>query len=197
MSQFCYNRGCQKSFTLTNDPSHDDTACQHHPGLPYFHDAYKIWSCCQKKSHDFSTFLSIPGCTHGRHQPNKPEEPVVMRPVEQEQPASPKSVVQQEIPKPQTPTVARPSADAPLTKMKLTVATSLQTALDKLTNVPKADTTHNEQINNDIKPGTTCKHASCGVVYTTPDQEQATQCQFHPGVPIFHEGKKYFILEKL
>jgi hypothetical protein len=192
MSQFCYNRGCQKKFTLTNDPSKDDSACQHHPGLPYFHDAYKIWSCCQKKSHDFSTFLSIPGCTQGSHQPNKPEEPIAPSPAEQEQTSSPKPVVRQEIPKPQTPAVERPPVDAPLTKMKLTVATSLQTALEKISNASKTDTALNEQTNNDIKQGTLCKHAACGALYTTPDQEQATQCKFHPGVPIFHEGKMVY-----
>lgn len=194
MAQFCYNRGCQKNFTPTNDPSKDDIACQHHPGLPYFHDAYKIWSCCQKKSHDFSTFLSIPGCAQGRHQPNKPEEPVASSPTEQERPASPKPVTRQDIPKPQIPSIERPPIDAPLTKMKLIVAPSLQTALDKLCNTPKVDATQNVQANDEIKPGTPCKHAACTTQYTTSEQEQATSCQFHPGVPIFHEGKKEKIL---
>jgi hypothetical protein len=189
MSQFCYNRGCQTKFTLTNDPSKDNTACQYHPGLPYFHDAYKIWSCCQKKSHDFSAFLSIPGCTQGPHQPNKPEEPVVPRPTEQEQSAPPKPIIRQEIPKPQIPSIERPPMDAPLTQMKLIVATSLQTALEKLSNTPKGDATQTAQANDEIKPGTLCKHAACGAQYTTNEQEEATPCKFHPGVPIFHEGK--------
>jgi hypothetical protein len=192
MSQFCYNRGCQKTFIPTNDPSKDDTACQYHPGLPYFHDAYKIWSCCQKKSHDFTTFLSIPGCQRGPHQPNKPEEPVVSHPTEQEETTTPKPIVRQEMPKPQITTIERPPIDAPLTKMKLTVATSLQTALEKLSTAQQTDTTKKEDINNEIKPGTSCKHAACGAQYTTVEQEQATICKFHPGVPIFHEGK-YFL----
>jgi hypothetical protein len=44
--------------------------------MPYFHDAYKIWSCCQKKSTDFTTWLSLPGCTKGRHNPDKPKEEI-------------------------------------------------------------------------------------------------------------------------
>ena len=189
MTQFCYNRGCQKSFTLTNDPSKDDTACQYHSGLPYFHDAYKIWSCCQKKSHDFSTFLSIPGCQRGPHQPNKPEEPVVAaRPVEQEQ-TTPKPVARPEMPKPQTPSIERPSIDTPLTKMKLTVAASLKTALEKLTDTSTTDLGQIEAPTNEIKPGTICRHTACGVQYTTPEQVQAAPCRFHPGVAIFHEGK--------
>lgn len=191
MTQFCYNRGCQKNFTLTNDPTKDDTACQYHPGLPYFHDAYKIWSCCQKKSHDFNTFLSLPGCKQGPHQPNKPEEPIPPRPTSEQQeqtPTVPKPVIRQDIPKPQISTVERPSVDAPLTKMKITVATSLQSALEKLSNNTKCDTEQNENKTDEIKPGTICKHASCGAQYTTIEQEQATTCRFHPGVPIFHEG---------
>ncbi|CAF0792129.1 unnamed protein product [Adineta ricciae] len=192
MTQFCYNRGCQKNFTSVNDPSVDDTACQYHPGLPYFHDAYKIWSCCQKKSHDFNTFLSLPGCTRGPHQPNKPKEPVAPQSNEQPQVTTSKPVPRQEMPKPQTPDVQRPPIDAPLIPMKLTVGASLRTALDKLSNTAKTNTNEIEQINDEIKPGTPCKHAACGARYTTVEEEQATPCRFHPGVPIFHEGMKFW-----
>ncbi|CAF3763514.1 unnamed protein product [Rotaria socialis] len=192
MSHFCYNRGCQKRYTPTNDAAKDDNACQYHPGLPYFHDAYKIWSCCQKKSHDFSAFLSMPGCTRGSHQPNKPEEPIAPQPAEQEQVAVPKLVIRQEIPKPIVPTVDRPPMDAPLTQMKLAVAASLKAALEKQVNTPTADGNQKEQNTNVIKPGTACKHATCAALYTTADQEQITSCRFHPGVPIFHEGMKYW-----
>jgi hypothetical protein len=189
MSQFCYNRGCQKSFTLTNDPSIDDTACQYHSGLPYFHDAYKIWSCCQKKSHDFSTFLSIPGCQHGPHQPIKPEEPAPVQPTKQEEVTVPKPAVRQDIPKPQVPSLVRPPIDAPLTKMKFTVASNLKAALEKLSTNTNTNADSQVASNNDIKPGTPCRHATCGFQYTTPEEAQATICKFHPGVPIFHEGK--------
>jgi hypothetical protein len=189
MSHFCYNRGCQKNYIPTGDASKDDAACQHHPGLPYFHDAYKIWSCCQKKSHDFSAFLSMPGCTHGPHQPNKPEEPIASDRTEQEEASSPKPIARQEIPKAQIPSIERPPRNAPLVTMKLTVANSLQTAIDKLVNVPKTDISENGEYNNEIKPDTPCKHATCGARYTTVDREQSTRCRFHPGVPIFHEGK--------
>lgn len=58
MSLTCYNRGCNSKY---NEEDNNDQACTHHPGLPYFHDAYKIWSCCQKKSIDFTQFLDIKG----------------------------------------------------------------------------------------------------------------------------------------
>ncbi|KAJ0098362.1 hypothetical protein Patl1_19977 [Pistacia atlantica] len=28
---------------------------------PIFHDGMKEWSCCKRRSHDFSLFLEIPG----------------------------------------------------------------------------------------------------------------------------------------
>lgn len=46
-------------------------SCLYHPGAPYFHDAYKIWSCCNQKSTDFSTWLSLKGCTRGQHSNHK------------------------------------------------------------------------------------------------------------------------------
>jgi len=49
--------------------------CQHHPGVPVFHDALKGWSCCSRRSTDFTEFLNIPGCANGRHSSEKPPEP--------------------------------------------------------------------------------------------------------------------------
>lgn len=44
-----------------------EDACIHHPGVPIFHDAYKGWSCCNKKSVDFTEFLNIKGCSRSKH----------------------------------------------------------------------------------------------------------------------------------
>jgi cysteine and histidine-rich domain-containing protein len=188
MSHFCYNRGCQKSYTPTDDPVKDDAACQYHPGLPYFHDAYKIWSCCQKKSHDFNTFLSLPGCQQGPHQPNKPVEPIITRTAEESPAVPPKPPINQIIVQPPKSSVERPPADAALVTMKLIVAPSLHMAIDKLVNSSSMNDSQMELTTDKIKPGTPCKHATCTVQYTTLDQEQSTRCRYHPGVPIFHEG---------
>ena len=48
-----------------------DTAlgsCTHHPGVPIFHEGMKFWSCCQRKTSDFTAFLEQVGCTEGRHK---------------------------------------------------------------------------------------------------------------------------------
>lgn len=50
-------------------------ACRHHPGAPFFHDAYKGWSCCNKKCTDFTEFLNMKGCTLAKHSNIKPPEP--------------------------------------------------------------------------------------------------------------------------
>ncbi|KAJ8793400.1 hypothetical protein J1605_003679 [Eschrichtius robustus] len=66
-------------------------SCCHHPGVPIFHDAlkkcsqesklswiscYQGWSCCRKRTVDFSEFLNIKGCTVGPHCAEKlPETP--------------------------------------------------------------------------------------------------------------------------
>ena len=70
----CYNRGCGKTFNPRDNPP-DSQDCIHHPGAPFFHETYKGWTCCNKKSSDFTEFLNTPGCARGRHSREKPIEP--------------------------------------------------------------------------------------------------------------------------
>ena len=72
--QLCYNRGCGKTFNPRDNPP-DSTDCLHHSGAPFFHEAYKGWTCCNKKTTDFTEFLSTPGCSRGPHSREKPVEP--------------------------------------------------------------------------------------------------------------------------
>uniref|UniRef100_A0A2K5F4T1 CHORD domain-containing protein n=1 Tax=Aotus nancymaae TaxID=37293 RepID=A0A2K5F4T1_AOTNA len=70
MALLYYNQGCSQHF----DPEiNSDHACTYHPGVPVFHDG---WSCCKRRTTDFSYFLSIVACTKGRHNSEKPPEPV-------------------------------------------------------------------------------------------------------------------------
>lgn len=39
--------------------------------------------------------------------------------------------------------------------------------------------------------GTVCKNGGCGQTYESPASD-ATECVYHPGVPIFHEGLKFW-----
>ena len=58
MSEKCTNLGCGRQFS----PEDLDDECEYHSGQPFFHDAYKGWTCCQQKSTDFTTFLNFKPC---------------------------------------------------------------------------------------------------------------------------------------
>ncbi|KIH51612.1 chord, partial [Ancylostoma duodenale] len=86
----CYNKGCGQKF----DPQTNDTdSCLYHPGPPYFHDAYKIWNCCNKKSTDFGTWLNFPGCTRGKHNGEKPADIVKVAAVKEIRPEKEEEVI--------------------------------------------------------------------------------------------------------
>ncbi|XP_043267807.1 cysteine and histidine-rich domain-containing protein isoform X2 [Venturia canescens] len=65
MGQNCYNKACKATYRGTDSLTE---VCTYHPGVPIFHEGLKSWSCCQKRSTDFSVFLAQPGCTEGIHQ---------------------------------------------------------------------------------------------------------------------------------
>lgn len=61
----CKRGGCNGSY---DGPSSNNATCVHHPGIPVFHEGMKYWSCCQKKTSDFSAFLAQAGCESGKHK---------------------------------------------------------------------------------------------------------------------------------
>lgn len=64
IGQSCKNNSCKATY---EGPSSDEKECSYHPGVPIFHEGMKYWSCCQKKTTDFSIFLEQPGCLQGKH----------------------------------------------------------------------------------------------------------------------------------
>ena len=52
----CFRSGCKETY-----PS--KSPCFYHPGNSIFHDALKFWSCCERKTTDFQSFLNQEGCT--------------------------------------------------------------------------------------------------------------------------------------
>lgn len=104
-------------------------ACRFHPGTPYFHDAYKGWSCCNRKSVDFTEFLNIKGCQLSKHSNVKPIEPEKPQPkdviIEEEPP--------KKIPEPVKPSaLKRPSFDSDLSTLQPTIAPALKQSIDNL-----------------------------------------------------------------
>ncbi|XP_067288893.1 cysteine and histidine-rich domain-containing protein 1 [Pseudorasbora parva] len=178
MSVLCYNKGCGQRF----DPDkNSDDVCTYHPGVPVFHDALKGWSCCKRRTTDFSDFLSIAGCTKGPHNQEKPTEPV------KPEVKCDECIIQ--APKPLE-SIQRPSPDEPFSVLQQKVSPSLKQALEKL----KLTEENAEEIKEDsdeIKIGTSCKNGGCSKTFSGQDSDGET-CLYHAGVPIFHEGMKYW-----
>ncbi|XP_067011194.1 cysteine and histidine-rich domain-containing protein morgana [Anabrus simplex] len=179
----CYNRGCGQTY----DPeSNGKDSCTFHPGAPFFHDAYKGWSCCKKKCTDFTEFLNIKGCTksfHSNEKPPEPEKPVVDKSKADE-------VIEYKAPEPTPKALTRPSFDTPLTELKPEIAPGLSQQAESL---QKADDciAQDSSVSTAIPVGTSCKNNGCKEVYESEDSLHGT-CTHHPGFPVFHEGLKFW-----
>lgn len=180
--KLCYNRGCGKNY---NPRENTDDSCTYHPGAPYFHDAYKGWSCCQNKSTDFTTFLNTPGCTRGKHSNVKPVEPEkITGNLSKEEAASQEQV---EVRAPIQESLPRPPLTTACVRLQPTVAPSLVEQVKSLA------TSHTNGVITDqqISIGEACKNSGCKNTYRGPEEEYSS-CKHHPGIPVFHEGMKYW-----
>ncbi|KAM4565284.1 cysteine and histidine-rich domain-containing protein 1 [Fundulus diaphanus] len=189
MALLCYNKGCGEKF----DPDKNkDDSCRFHPGVPIFHDALKGWSCCKKRTTDFSEFLSIKGCTRGRHSNVKPQEPLrpqVSSDKGEIQQANDQEIIYQGPKSAEALQKERPSSDQPMTKIAHKVSASLIQALEKLGLSKSAESEKKES--EKVIQGTRCKNTGCKTVYEGPDTDMEV-CTHHPGAPVFHEGYKYW-----
>ena len=139
----CYNKGCGKQFNVSENSDGMSVfvlkikskylneiffieSCTYHPGTPVFHDALKGWSCCNKKSTDFSTFLSYPGCTKGQHSNVKPKEPEKVK--EESTKDKVEEIVTRQPLRQQDP-IERPSDDEELIDLQVSVSPSLVNTL--------------------------------------------------------------------
>jgi len=175
----CYNRCCGQQF----DPSaNNEDSCLHHPGIPVFHDAYKKWPCCDKKTTDFTEFLNMKGCTKSYHSNVKPPEPP--------KPSNEKIHEEvQPIPKPVQKTMVRPDIHEPMERLQSKIGASLKPLLEKMM---KEITLETDVVNDGVvQLNTPCQNKGCRKVYKG-DHSNLETCLYHSGVPIFHEGMKYW-----
>lgn len=189
MALLCYNKGCGQKF----DPKKNkDDSCVFHPGVPIFHDALKGWSCCRKRTTDFSEFLSIKGCSRGRHSNEKPQEPLqaeVTTDKGQMKHTNGQEIIYQGPKSAEKLQRERPSSDEPRVKLPHKVSASLAQVLEKLDISMKAEQeTKDSRI---VVPGTRCKNTGCKTAYENADTDKDV-CTYHPGGPVFHEGYKYW-----
>ncbi|XP_014237634.1 cysteine and histidine-rich domain-containing protein [Trichogramma pretiosum] len=177
---FCYNRGCGEKF----DPSeNNDESCRHHPGHPVFHDAYKSWSCCKKKCTDFTEFLNIVGCTRSKHSNVKPAAPVKPK---QDDDELNKIIAEARLPSKKDEVVARPSIKSLMIDLKPKVSPKLLEQLEGLTTSKRS-----HENSTTVVVGQNCTNNCCKGTYLGPSSNEEV-CVYHPGVPIFHEGLKYW-----
>ncbi|NXK85915.1 CHRD1 protein, partial [Formicarius rufipectus] len=167
-------------------------SCLYHPGVPIFHDALKGWSCCKKRTTDFSEFLSIKGCTKGFHSNEKPPEPSSQGETSDEPKAKPvKELIFQGPKSAEKMLRERPSSDEPRELLPIKVSRSLEQALEKLNLSSEDKTLESREVTAQVRAGTRCKNAACKAIYQGPESNTEV-CMFHPGVPVFHEGMKYW-----
>ncbi|XP_069049721.1 cysteine and histidine-rich domain-containing protein 1 [Lepisosteus oculatus] len=190
MAVLCYNKGCGERF---NPEDNSDDVCLHHPGVPIFHDALKGWSCCRKRTTDFSEFLSIKGCARGRHSNVKPQEPlrpeVTSNKADDLRPHAGHEIIFTGPKSAEALKKERPSSEEPKIRLPVKVSQSLTQALEKLM-ISETEKTI-QQDGAGVAQGTRCKNAGCKTIYDGPKTD-AEPCNHHPGVPVFHEGYKYW-----
>jgi len=134
------------------------------------------------KSTDFTTFLNTPGCAKGKHSNIKPVEPEnITGNLEKE--SSPEEVI---VRAPIQKGMKRPPVNAPLLRLNPKIAPSLK---QQKVAAPSAGPSQSED--GDINVGESCKNNGCKVSYAGPESTYS-DCVFHPGIPIFHEGMKYW-----
>ncbi|CAI0547162.1 unnamed protein product [Linum tenue] len=172
----CQRIGCDATFTEEDNP---EGSCQYHDS-PMFHDGMKEWSCCKKKSHDFSLFLEIPGCKTGKHTTEKP----VLAKVN----STPKAPVS----KPSVPSATSAPSREVCPRCKQGFFCSDHGSQPKEDAAPAKSTAETQvsappakkKIN--INEPQTCRNSGCGQTFKEINNHD-TACTYHPGPAVFHD----------
>ena len=137
--------------------------CIYHPGKPIFHDGLKGYECCGKRVTDFDDFLRIEGCCVGEHKATETKEQQDIKVTSETE----NLILKKEVRKDKKPAG------------NVLIPTVMQIK-------------RNLEIQNDpegFQPvnGMNCQRLGCQHSY---DSKEESECNFHKGVPIFHEGSK-------
>ncbi|XP_027365141.1 cysteine and histidine-rich domain-containing protein RAR1 [Abrus precatorius] len=181
----CQRIGCD---TMFSEDDNTEGSCRYHHSGPIFHDGMKEWSCCKKRSHDFSLFLQIPGCMTGKHTTEK-------------QVAAP--VKKSTMPPPTvTPSTNASSKDS-CSRCRQGFFCSDHGSQSKPVNIVgdksvnlagDASAVNNSSVQApkppkkivDINEPQVCKNKGCGQTFKEKDNHD-TACSYHPGPAVFHD----------
>ncbi|KAI4351884.1 hypothetical protein L6164_006189, partial [Bauhinia variegata] len=148
---------------------------------PIFHDGIKEWSCCKKRSHDFSLFLEIPGCKSGKHTTEKQ--------------VFPQQAKRNVVPVPSSAPSTNPSSKDSCSRCRQGFFCSDHGSQGKpATPAMDAPTESNSSVQVsaapkkivDINEPQICKNKGCGQTFKERDNHD-TACSYHPGPAIFHD----------
>ncbi|XP_027938192.1 cysteine and histidine-rich domain-containing protein RAR1 [Vigna unguiculata] len=179
----CQRIGCDATFSEDDNP---DGSCRYHDSGPIFHDGTKEWSCCKKRSHDFSLFLEIPGCKTGKHTAVKQ----VIAPVKKNTTPPPTAVSSTNASSKDTCSRCRQGffcSDHGSQSKPVNV-------VDKSPNlVGDVSAVNNSSVKApkpkkivDINEPQICKNKGCGQTFKEKDNHD-TACSYHPGPAVFHD----------
>ncbi|KAE8651755.1 cysteine and histidine-rich domain-containing protein RAR1 isoform X2 [Cucumis sativus] len=175
----CQRIGCNALFTEDDNP---EGSCQYHDS-PIFHDGMKEWSCCKKRSHDFSLFLEIPGCKTGKHTT---EKPVLTKPTTGVKKPSPPSSMTNTLGK----ELCARCQQGFFCSDHGTQIKGNNKSINETSTIPGASNTDTQAPQKKKKIGMNepqiCKNKGCGKTFTEMENHD-TACSYHPGPPVFHD----------
>ncbi|XP_073273797.1 cysteine and histidine-rich domain-containing protein RAR1-like isoform X1 [Primulina huaijiensis] len=180
----CQRIGCEALFT--EDDNQEDS-CTYHDS-PKFHDGMKEWSCCKKRSHDFSLFLALPGCKTGKHTTEKPVQASIA--------VTPKQPVYET-----SATVNSSSKDScsrcrqgffcsdhgsQARALNSKVSNSVLDAPSESNRTLQYAQPPKPKKIVDINQPQICKNKGCGKTFKEKDNHEEA-CSYHPGPAVFHD----------
>lgn len=189
----CQRIGCPVFF---NEDDNQEDSCQYHVGPPVFHDGKKEWGCCKKKSHDFDLFMSIPGCTYGKHTKEKPSfqpTPKPNKPVSPPSPSENTSMVscsrcrQGFFCSDHTKVPGVTSQASQISQTPKSLPSILKFESPPPVASPSQSRPTTQILDLNIKQ--ICRNPGCGNGFIELENNE-TACQYHPGPAVFHDRVK-------
>ncbi|KAK4769867.1 hypothetical protein SAY87_030399 [Trapa incisa] len=146
----------------------------------------KEWSCCKKRSHDFSLFLEIPGCKTGKHTT---EKPVLKTMAAATSWASiPAAISVNAVQNSMRESCSRCQhgffCSSHGSQTKVSVGASMIAPVESEQKVQVSSVPAKKII--DINACQICKNKGCGQTFKEKDNHE-TACSYHPGPAIFHD----------